>query len=83
MMPRTARKISKTGIYHLTLRGINLQNIFEEDEDCFIVLLLKRFFVFHNGGLMRNEDNHHQWNRAKRLHIRYEGIVFIGNGQKP
>ncbi len=32
-MPRTARKISKTGIYHLVLRGINRQTIFEEDED--------------------------------------------------
>ena len=32
-MPRTARETSKTGIYHVILRGINQQNIFEEDED--------------------------------------------------
>jgi REP element-mobilizing transposase RayT len=32
-MPRTARKKSKTGIYHIILRGINRQSIFEDDED--------------------------------------------------
>jgi putative transposase len=32
-MPRDARKKSKTGIYHVMLRGINRQNIFEDDED--------------------------------------------------
>lgn len=32
-MPRTARKLSSTNIYHVMLRGINRQNIFEEDED--------------------------------------------------
>ncbi len=32
-MPRSARKVSKTGIYHVMLRGINKQDIFEDDED--------------------------------------------------
>ncbi|NSW81683.1 MAG: transposase [Syntrophothermus sp.] len=32
-MPRTSRKKSETGIYHLLLRGINKQTIFEEDLD--------------------------------------------------
>ncbi|HHV72898.1 MAG TPA: hypothetical protein GXX38_09895 [Clostridia bacterium] len=32
-MPRTARKRAKSGIYHVMLRGINRQNIFEDDED--------------------------------------------------
>ena len=32
-MPRTARKKSSTGIYHVMLRGINRQSIFEDDED--------------------------------------------------
>jgi len=32
-MPRTARKISETNIYHVMLRGINRQDIFEEDAD--------------------------------------------------
>lgn len=32
-MPRGARQKSETGIYHVMLRGINKQNIFEEPED--------------------------------------------------
>jgi REP element-mobilizing transposase RayT len=32
-MPRTARKKSKTGIYHIVLRGVNRQTIFEDNED--------------------------------------------------
>jgi len=32
-MPRHQRKISKTGIYHVLLRGINRQRIFEQAED--------------------------------------------------
>ncbi len=33
-MPRQARKKSKSGIYHVMLRGINQQQIFEDSEDC-------------------------------------------------
>ena len=33
-MPRQARKKSKTGIYHIMLRGVNQQQIFEDQEDC-------------------------------------------------
>ena len=32
-MPRQARKKSSTGIYHIMLRGINRQQIFEDQED--------------------------------------------------
>jgi len=32
-MPRQARKLSSTGIYHVMLRGINQQQIFEDEED--------------------------------------------------
>jgi REP element-mobilizing transposase RayT len=32
-MPRSLRKLSKTGIYHVILRGINRQDIFLDDED--------------------------------------------------
>ena len=32
-MPRQARKKSSTGIYHVMLRGINRQQIFEDEED--------------------------------------------------
>jgi REP element-mobilizing transposase RayT len=33
-MPREARKKSESGIYHVMLRGINRQTLFEEEEDC-------------------------------------------------
>lgn len=33
-MPRQARRKSKSGIYHVMLRGINQQQIFEDCEDC-------------------------------------------------
>lgn len=31
-MPRTARKRSKTGTYHIIFRGINKQTIFEDND---------------------------------------------------
>ena len=33
-MPRKARIQSKTGVYHIMLRGANRQEIFHDDEDC-------------------------------------------------
>lgn len=41
-MPRTAREKSHSGIYHIMLRGINKQNIFEEAEDYVKMLELIR-----------------------------------------
>lgn len=32
-MPRDARNISKSGIYHIMIRGINRQDIFEDEQD--------------------------------------------------
>lgn len=32
-VPRTARKRSETGVYHVMIRGINRQNIFQDEED--------------------------------------------------
>jgi hypothetical protein len=32
-MARQAREVSGTGIYHVMMRGINRQNIFEDEED--------------------------------------------------
>ena len=32
-MPRQARRKSESGIYHIMLRGINQQQIFEDEED--------------------------------------------------
>jgi putative transposase len=42
-LPRTKRKKSRTGIYHIMLRGINKQTIFEEEEDkrAFLMRLIK------------------------------------------
>ncbi len=34
-MPRAPRRKSESGIYHIMLRGINQQIIFEDDEDYF------------------------------------------------
>ena len=34
-MPRQARRKSESGIYHIMLRGINKQVIFEDEEDNF------------------------------------------------
>ena len=34
-MPRQARRKSESGIYHIMLRGINQQQIFEDEEDGF------------------------------------------------
>ena len=33
-MPRVPRIKSKSGIYHIVMRGINRQSIFEDEEDC-------------------------------------------------
>ena len=40
-MPRTARTLSSSNIYHCMMRGVNRQNIFEDDEDryCFMTVL--------------------------------------------
>jgi len=32
-MPKKARKKSESGIYHIMMRGINRQSIFEDEED--------------------------------------------------
>jgi len=43
-MPRKAREKSKTGIYHVILRGANRQEVFHDDEDNikFLEILLKQ-----------------------------------------
>ena len=41
-MPRQARKKSESGIYHVILRGINKQIIFEDDEDNDVFLSILR-----------------------------------------
>ena len=46
-MPRMAREKSSTGVYHVMVRGINQQNIFEDDED-------RRRFVERLGIVKKN-----------------------------
>lgn len=60
-MPRTARKKSATGIYHVLMRGINQQRIFEDEDDFALYLqILERVkrenpFILYAYCLM---DNH-------------------------
>ena len=44
-MPRQSRKKSGTGIYHVMLRGINRQDIFEDAEDYLWMVSLLRGLV--------------------------------------
>lgn len=59
-MPRSARKLSKSGIYHIIIRGIGQQNIFEDDGDRIrFIETLKRYktelgFEMNAYCLMRN-----------------------------
>ena len=45
-MPRIARKESKSGVYHIMVRGINKQEIFHDDEDK--AVYLDRLFRYKN-----------------------------------
>ena len=44
-MPRHSREQSATGIYHVMLKGVNRQSIFEDDEDCIKLINLLRNLV--------------------------------------
>lgn len=43
-MPRSARKKSNSGVYHIMLRGINRQQIFEDEEDNQFFLKTVRYY---------------------------------------
>ena len=43
-MPRTARKISRSNIYHVILRGINRQTIFEDDGDRHYFMTVLKYY---------------------------------------
>ena len=43
-MPRTVRKISKTGFYHIIIRGVNKTEIFIDDEDRKMFLHLLKYY---------------------------------------
>ena len=53
IMPRQERLHSATGIYHVMLRGINKQDIFEDDEDYI------QFLKILNGLVDRHDDDGH------------------------
>lgn len=42
-MPRKARKLSATGIYHIMVRGVNRMAIFADDADCLNFLHILEF----------------------------------------
>ena len=50
-MPRQVRQSSSTGIYHVMLRGINRQDIFEDDED------YTQFLRVLHALVKRNDEN--------------------------
>lgn len=48
-MPRMPREKSQTGIYHVMLRGINRQTLFEDEEDCKKFLqIINECMYFHD-----------------------------------
>jgi len=51
-MPRQSRQPSGTGIYHVMMRGINHQNIFEEHEDYYQFLstldMMAQIYIHQN-----------------------------------
>lgn len=75
-MPRTAKRKSENGIYHIMLRGINRQQIIEDDEDNqhFIDILSKYKeqyeYTIYAYCLM---GNHLQWYQVQK----YCGILII------
>ena len=48
-MPRHSREKSGTGIYHVMLRGINRQDIFEDDDDYRKMILFLRGLAYAHG----------------------------------
>lgn len=50
-MPRTARDQSATGIYHVMIRGINRQDIFEAPEESVL-------WQYSDGGQTRYDSKH-------------------------
>jgi len=48
-LPRKARRMSESGIYHIIMRGINRQVIFKEDEDCHRFLQTLKYYKQTSG----------------------------------
>ena len=77
-MPRQARKESRTGIYHVMLRGINRQDIFEDAEDymrmlrCMLLISLYRYQVYHC-------NRYHASAAIGTVRIAANGTMIIGS----
>ena len=52
-MPQQARTISVTNVYHVILRGVNKQQVFEDEEDYIRFLNVLRRFIENANGLIR------------------------------
>ena len=64
-MARQLRKKSGTGIYHVMVRGINRQDIFEDEEDYLqMVSILRALSDRHDGQRLRFQN---QFDRRIRL----------------
>jgi len=85
-MPREARKISESGFYHIVYRGINHQNIFEEEQDFEYTLEILKVlkeeikFEMHAYCLMTNHvdillKENHPGDKLKRLTGIAKGIM--------
>ena len=60
-MPRKPRVKSDSGMYHVMMRGINRQTIFEDDEDCEKFLSLLTYYRGREGRGVPTDDRerHH------------------------
>lgn len=81
IMPRQERQQSATGIYHVMLRGINKQDIFEDEEDYLQFLKILRGMVerydengildvdYGTGGKLTDDDIKEKIAMLSGLHI--------------
>ena len=72
-MPRQERTKSGTGIYHVMLRGINKQDMFEDDEDYLQMTSVKTKMITESLGHFRR-DIHKQIERDHRKKPMYATI---------
>ena len=65
-MARQIRKKSGTGIYHVMLRGINRQDIFEDDEDYLQMIACLRGLTerYDENGVVHSQVNERLWCRS-------------------
>ena len=65
-MPRQERTKSGTGIYHVMLRGINRQDIFEDDEDYLQMTACLQGLTecYDENGVVHSQVNERLWCRS-------------------